>query len=62
VNDKEIDGLIEHGLDLEQELFDILKEEINKEMIKEHGPDWKQKQDEQLIKCIKQVAEDNKNE
>jgi hypothetical protein len=31
-----------HGLGVEQELVDILGEEINKEMIKEYGPDWQQ--------------------
>ena len=62
MSDDELYGLTEHGLDLEQELFDILKEEINKEMIKEYGPNWQQEQDEQIIKELKKFAEQNKND
>ena len=48
-----------HGIDVEQELADILKEEIHKEMVLEYGPDYRQKQDEEYIKCLKKFAEEN---
>lgn len=51
-----------HGIDIEQELYDILKEEINKEMITEHGPDWQQRCDEEIIKHLKQFQQENNNE
>jgi len=44
--------------DVEQELADILQEEINIELIKEYGPDWKEKQDAEIIKTLKQFVKE----
>ena len=62
--EKAVDLKAMHGFDVEQELADILKEEINKEMILEYGPDWQKEQDEQIIKCLKEFAaeKEKKNE
>lgn len=49
-------------LDYEQMLMDILQEEINKEMILEHGEDWKEKQDKAIIEQIKQLAMEIEND
>jgi len=51
---------IMHGLDVEQELANILTEEINKEMVSEYGPNWKEDKDREIIKAIKEITKENK--
>lgn len=51
-----------HGIDVEGELAAILSEEINKEMILEHGENWKEEQDDAIITAIKKIAKEQDND
>lgn len=46
----------EHGFDIEEELANILRHEIDLEMRKEYGEDWKEKQDFDIIQDLKRLV------